>query len=90
MKTRVERFKNHRNEILYSDDGDLPIAKAKGKHLKKDPLSSNPQLSLGGKRRCGGYTSSNPPTAGPSPLGEAFTTKSEKNTPYGTTTSIRG
>lgn len=50
MKTRIERFKNHRNEILYSDDGDLPIAKAKGKHLKKDGNLTTSQVSYKRKK----------------------------------------
>lgn len=50
MKTRVERFKKHRNSILLYDDGDLPIAKSSGKHLKKDGNISSTQVSYKKKR----------------------------------------
>ncbi len=45
MKYRVEKYKRYRYDILYSDDGDLPIAKSKGKHLKKDGNITLSQVS---------------------------------------------
>lgn len=45
MKYRVEKYKRYRNDILCSDDGDLPIAKSKGKHLKKDGNIVSSQVS---------------------------------------------
>ncbi len=45
MKYRVEKYQRYRYDILYSDDGDLPIAKSKGKHLKKDGNIVSSQVS---------------------------------------------